>query len=108
MSFIIEQTELLSKLANLLSNSFRGNFTHLESEYKYLEKYNTISTSYNYIDNNKKNYFKAPPGIATDNFYICMELRALMKEHTGGEWTSFTLTLDADGRANTKFNYPES
>jgi hypothetical protein len=30
-----------------------------------------------------------------------------MKAHTGGEWTSFTLTLDANGKAHTKFHYPD-
>jgi hypothetical protein len=34
-------------------------------------------------------------------------LHTMMKAHTGGEWTSFTLTLDQDGKAHTKFHYPE-
>jgi Protein of unknown function, DUF600 len=36
------------------------------------------------------------------------ELHAAMKAHTGGEWKSFTLTLDKGGKAHTKFYYPEA
>ena len=30
-----------------------------------------------------------------------------MKAHTGGEWTAFTLSIGEDGKATTKFEYPE-
>ena len=36
------------------------------------------------------------------------KLHSMMKSHTGGEWTSFTLTLNKDGKAHTKFHYPEA
>ena len=39
--------------------------------------------------------------------FLLEELHALMKAHTGGEWASFTLTLDAQGQAHVKFHYPE-
>jgi len=35
------------------------------------------------------------------------KLHALMKEHTGGDWNAFTLTIDEDGRVTTSFEYPE-
>ncbi|MFT6774209.1 MAG: hypothetical protein ACJA1L_001921 [Paracoccaceae bacterium] len=36
-----------------------------------------------------------------------IELHALMKAHTGGDWNAFTITLDKDGKATVKFEYPE-
>lgn len=38
-------------------------------------------------------------------FFLLEELHNLMQAHTGGNWTSFTLTLTAEGKATTKFNY---
>lgn len=107
MSFLIEQTNLLNKLTGILSSSFSDKFDKLKAEYEYLERYKTISTSYSYIYNEKEIYFDAPQGAASKNLDFCEELRSLMKENTGGEWISFTLTLDAEGKAITKFNYPE-
>jgi hypothetical protein len=38
---------------------------------------------------------------------LSVSLRKSMVAHTGGEWTSFTLTLDSTGKAHAKFHYPE-
>ena len=35
------------------------------------------------------------------------KLHKEMKAHTGGEWTAFTLSVGEDGKATTKFEYPE-
>jgi len=39
---------------------------------------------------------------------VIPHLHALMKAHTGGSWTFFTLTIDKDGKVTTKFNYPDA
>lgn len=36
---------------------------------------------------------------------IVPQLHHLMKEHTGGNWTAFTLEITEDGNVNTKFEY---
>lgn len=36
------------------------------------------------------------------------KLHKEMKVHTGGEWTSFMLTIDQDGKAKSKFEYPKN
>lgn len=36
------------------------------------------------------------------------KLHALMKEHTGGAWSGFSMTVDKDGKLSTKFDYPKS
>lgn len=38
---------------------------------------------------------------------LILKLHTLMKEHTGGDWKTFTLTLDKNGKATTKFDYSE-
>ncbi len=107
MSYLIKQNEILEKLSNILFNSFDDDFDIIKAEYDFIKDFDTISTSLSYEKNGKTDYYEAPVGVASENLELCEELRALMKEHTGGEWTSFTLTLDTDGRATTKFVYPE-
>lgn len=108
MSSLIDQTIILEKLANILYNSTEVDYDLLKSEYEFMSEYNTISTSLSFEKEGKSVYFEAPHGIASKNLYLCEELRNLMKAHTGGEWTSFTLTLDKEGKAHTKFHYPET
>lgn len=108
MNSLLRQQEILNELANILYNSFDGNYETLKCDYEFLKDYNTISTSLSFEKNDTESSFEAPHGVASKNLDLTEELRLLMKEHTGGEWTSFTLTLDADGKATTKFTYPEN
>lgn len=107
MTFLEKQGHLLEQLANMLYNSFDGDFDILKAEYEVLSAFGTISTSLSYVKDGKEQYFEAPLGVASQNLDLCSDLRVLMKAHTGGEWTSFTLTLDANGKAHTKFHYPD-
>lgn len=34
------------------------------------------------------------------------KLHALMKEHTEGCWSGFSMTVDRDGKLTTRFDYP--
>jgi hypothetical protein len=38
---------------------------------------------------------------------LVYSLHELMREHTGGNWNEFLLTLGKDGKARTEFNYPD-
>lgn len=38
---------------------------------------------------------------------LVKQLHQLMKEHTGGDWQALTLSIDANGRVTTKFEYPD-
>lgn len=38
---------------------------------------------------------------------VIPQLHAKMKAHTGGNWKTFTLTINKDGSVKTTFEYPE-
>lgn len=105
MIYLIEKSNILGKLANILFNSIDQKYEKLHCKYEYI--FGTISTSISYEKNSDVISIEAPCGVASENLDLCLELRELMKSHTGGEWNSFTLTLDADGKAHTKFHYPD-
>lgn len=105
MIYLIEKSNILEKLANILFNSVDQKYEKLHCNYKSI--HGTISTSISYETNSERVSIEAPVGVASKNLELCLELRELMKNHTGGEWDSFTLTLDADGKAHTKFHYPD-
>jgi hypothetical protein len=108
MNPLYKQTEIMEKIAQIL---------HEEADYKYEKVTGNFNFSGGYrgsaaitihITREGKDL---NPGISDNNIFeannLAVELRAAMKAHTDGEWDSFTLTLDADGKAHTKFHYPE-
>lgn len=40
-------------------------------------------------------------------FGLVFSLHEEIKNYTGGEWTTFTLTIGKDGKAKASFEYPE-
>ncbi len=105
MSLLEKQTLILGELCQILHEEADEGYDFAECEY--IAEYETISSQFNFMKNGEIIRRHMSLGIPGKNRDLCEELRSLMKEHTGGEWTSFTLTLDADGNATTKFVYPE-
>ena len=108
MLSIERQTEILNQLAQVLHDDADEGYSFAIGEFEYLPEYETISNYFLFEKDNVKVNRPFSDGAVTKNLDLCEELRALMKTHTGGEWTSFTLTLDKDGKAHTKFHYPEA
>ena len=102
------QTDILNELAQIIHNEVNSDYEAVTCEYNFISRYNTISSSFRFVKNGEQYNKEMSPGVPTRNAELAFELRALMKAHTGGEWTSFTLTLDKDGKAHTKFHYPEA
>lgn len=100
-----KQTDLLTRLAQLMVDQVDEPFDALVCEYECLERYGTISSSLKLVKDGAETYPDTSPGFAMENLEVCQELRSAMIAHTGGKWTSFTLTLDADLKAHTKFHY---
>ncbi len=101
------QKEILQKLSQLIHSDAAMGYSRASCEYVYEEDYDTIDMKFDFWKDNKHINRGLTVGVPSQMLPLATELRALMKEHTGGEWTSFTLTLDADGQAKTKFVYPE-
>lgn len=105
MIYLIEKSNILDKLANILHSCLKSKYDNITCNYEYI--YETISTSISYDLNGETFGVEVPFEVPFQNLELCLELRELMKSHKGEEWDSFTLTLDADGKAHTKFHYPD-
>lgn len=108
MKIIDQQNRVLNDLVNIIYNQTDEGYETALCKYTFLEKFKSTSINFSFYVHGEqvKKAMTAEATIKSSD--LVEELRALMKEHTGGEWRSFTLTLDADGKATTKFTYPES
>lgn len=102
------QTEILNQLAQNLHSDAEYNYSVAKYEFTYLQEYKTIENYFEFYNNGQKINRGSSDEFSWNNYILAKELREIMKAHTGGEWTSFTLTLDAEGKAHTKFHYSEA
>jgi hypothetical protein len=112
MTSLIEQTDILNEIVNIMIESAPLNCEKIKCEFEY--RYGDgdgdgsygVGTQFEYLFGSERNFvLLSDPEYKTTG--LVGRLHSMMKAHTGGEWTSFTLTLDADGKAHTKFHYPE-
>lgn len=101
------QTEILNALAQNLHSDADCNYETATYEFTYSPEYKTIKSYFEFYRNNEKINRGESDEFSWNNYLLAKELREAMKAHTGGEWISFTLTLDKEGKAHTKFHYPE-
>ncbi len=103
---IQRQTEILNALTQSMHDSATTDYVELIAKYKYKSYEEGFSVRANlsliFNDHLESILYKE---YNTDISLLIEELHNLMQTHTGGNWTSFTLTLTAEGRATTKFNY---
>ena len=109
MPFLITQTKLLNSIANFLYNEVDDSYDSLSCEFTIFGEGATKTASSSIAifragHEESRGFSDMALLEVTD---VVVELHTLMKAHTGGEWTSFTLTLDANGKAHTKFHYPD-
>lgn len=102
---LFRQQEILDQLAAILHANAPPRYDSISCRYTY--EYETISSQLSYVLRGKTHNARLLTGAATDNLILCEELRALMAEHTGGEWDTLTLILDRDGKAQAQFEYPK-
>ncbi|MGW8280517.1 hypothetical protein ACWGK7_13585 [Sphingomonas aurantiaca] len=105
MNEMEKQADMITKLDQLMVDQIKNLLESIVSEYQYLELYSTVSSSLSVILHETQKYSDTVAGFVTDNVELCMELRESMRFHTGGEWSSFTLSLSANGKAKTEFYY---
>ncbi len=105
MNAFEKQVDILARLAQLMLDQIDNPYDSITCEYEYMGRYGTVSSSLSVMLDGARTHPDTAPEFATDNLELCMKLRELMKGHTGGNWTSFTLSLDASGGARTRFDY---
>ena len=109
MNYIEQQTEILEKIAQILHEEGEYDYENVKCEFESFgsgSEETAIVTLFI-----SKNGDTLNMGLSDVNLFtavdLAVNLRRSMKAHTGGEWSSFILTLDANGQAKSKFHYPE-
>ena len=102
------QINILNEISQLLHNEANCQYEGLNCIFEIEDaQEETMDTTFKYtLGGVSKNV-----GISDSAIWslldLVLELHALMKAHTGGSWTKFTLSLDKAGKATTKFEYPD-
>jgi Protein of unknown function, DUF600 len=101
------QTEILNLLVQAMHDSADSNYEKLECTFSFSNLGKRCKSEFSFTKGGKEisEFLREKDGIS--EYSLLEELHTIMKAHTGGEWDSFTLTLDADGKAHTKFHYPD-
>lgn len=103
---IDKQVAILNKLASVMMKSPDTDYDTLICRFEVSIEDDSVGQEFSYTKDDKK-----ISGLLDDPDWEVMDwvfdLHKEMKAHTGGEWTAFTLSIDKDGKATTKFEYPE-
>ncbi|QOZ84301.1 hypothetical protein DXT74_15220 [Chromobacterium sp. Rain0013] len=103
---IERQMELLTELARIVHESASEGYSEARCEFDYecSEKDWTVGSSFSYVlQGVGRAEFLNDPNDRTSQ--LVHELHELMRQHTGGSWKEFVLSIDANGKAHTNFVY---
>ena len=106
---IEEQTQLLSQLVQLVHDSAPEGYERAACTFDYRVCNEDGSSSVGGQFSYDKGGVTVSAVLAyphpVQSMKIVPRLHEIMKGHTGGDWGSFTLTLDKSGQATTSFDY---
>lgn len=103
---IEQQVEILSELVQIMHDSADGAYDSLCCEFDYEVYEDGWSVGYKYAfvhDGVSVSEILADPDRRVSD--LVKQLHQVMQSHTGGDWSKFLLSVDGEGRANTKFTY---
>ncbi|PYC35715.1 hypothetical protein DMX05_21380 [Pseudomonas soli] len=103
---IEQQVEILSELVQIMHDSADGAYDSLCCEFDH-EAYEggwSVGSAYAFVRDgvSVSKILADPDDRASD---LVNQLHQVMQAHTGGDWSKFLLSVDGEGRANTKFTY---
>ncbi len=105
---IQEQVEVLNKITQVMHDSAEFNHEEMVCRFDYYIDAGGWSVDSEFSFVREGALCRSRLNDPTGNVYrLVHQLHELMRSHTGGEWKSFVLTVDATGRAHTKFVYEE-
>lgn len=101
-----KQVELLGMIVEVMDASSPSGYSSMECEFDH-EVYEggwSVGSKFSYVIAGKQvsESLVDPEGSLSD---LVHELHKQMKTQTGGDWSSFLLSIDAEGKATTKFVY---
>ena len=109
MNPIDEQRAVIDKLYQLVLRSAANDFTEAACRFRYLleeDGSRAVDEQFWYfVGEDRKSAFLDDDRTANP-MDLVPKLHSLMKDHTGGDWDAFTLTIGKDGKVTTKFEYP--
>jgi len=102
------QSEILNRILELLEAEVNHNYQTLSCTFVPIgdcgEK--TAETTFFY----ERNGTKINAGFSNENIFelvdLAVDLQAVMKAHTGGEWSEFLLEVDENRKVATRYKYP--
>ena len=103
---IQQQVEVLNKITQVMHESADFDYEEMTCRFDYYIDDGEWSVDSEFSFVRKGTLHRARLNDPTGGVYrFVHQLHELMKDHTGGDWRSFILTLDATGKAHTKFVY---
>lgn len=105
---IQDQVEVLNKITQVMHESAEFNYEEMACRFDYYidDGEWSVDSAFSFI--REGTLHRARLNDPTGNVYrFVHQLHELMEAHTGGDWKSLVLTVDATGRARTKFAYEE-
>lgn len=103
---IERQADLLNAISQIMYKSAQGAYDEMSCNFEY-ETYKggwSVGSAYTFVRDGASfsELLDDPKDIASG---LVHDFHELMKTHTGGDWKNIVLTIDADGKAHTKFTY---
>lgn len=99
------QFEILDELAQILFGEACEKYDYILCKFEVDGA--SVGTYFEYGANGKKVNKAVSDSSSLEFLDLILELHKDMKNHTGGDWSEFTLTIDENGQAKTKFKYPD-
>ncbi|MEM8776431.1 MAG: hypothetical protein AAGF53_15455 [Pseudomonadota bacterium] len=111
MSPIEEQRKVIDQLYQIVKGSCPPSADAASCRFDF-ERFEDGSTSvgqkFNFFEGEKKVSAALDRQLRSPIMPLVKELHALMKSHTGGDWTAFTIIIQRDGSVTTEFEYPDA
>lgn len=108
---IEEQRQIIDQLYWIVKGSCPPDATsascRFDYEHGHADGSASVGSALSYLYNGDFHYPALDRVLRRPVMGIVQELHALMKAHTGGDWTAFTLLINEDGSVTTNFEYPD-
>jgi hypothetical protein len=102
-----KQFEILNQLAIIISDEANRDYDSVTYEGKINVEEGWLDSGFSFVRHGKKKSVALSEEGEDLLFGLVFDLHKEMNAHTGGNWKAFTLTIGEDGKAKTKFEYPE-
>ena len=112
MNPIEEQLLVVDQLYELILESVEAGFDTALCRFEYITEEDgsrSVDTALEYDLNGVKHskHLKYKSAKEDRPITLIPKLHRLMKEHTGGDWHAFTLSIEKNGQAKTMFEYDD-